>query len=53
MRDPEPSLPFLFAGIADIVGRRFGKGLKLPYNKSKSWAGSVAMFLTGTATALL
>ncbi|KAG0604306.1 hypothetical protein M758_10G160900 [Ceratodon purpureus] len=33
-------------GVADIVGRRFGSS-KLPYNPSKSWAGSVAMFLFG------
>lgn len=32
-------------GIADIVGRRFGRGNPLPYNSSKSWAGSLAMFL--------
>jgi len=31
-------------GIADIVGRRFGKGNPLPYNSNKSWAGSFAMF---------
>ncbi|PKA56443.1 putative phytol kinase 2, chloroplastic [Apostasia shenzhenica] len=33
-------------GIADIVGRRYGK-LKLPYNPSKSFAGSVAMAVAG------
>ncbi|KAG2482727.1 hypothetical protein HYH03_018358 [Edaphochlamys debaryana] len=33
-------------GLADIVGRRWG-GAKLPYNSSKSWAGSVAMLLGG------
>ncbi|KAJ8550790.1 hypothetical protein K7X08_000160 [Anisodus acutangulus] len=33
-------------GIADIVGRRFGKQ-KLPYNKNKSFAGSVAMATAG------
>lgn len=41
-------------GLADIVGRRFGS-VKLPYNKNKSWAGSVAM-LAGSlimASALL
>ena len=31
-------------GIADIVGRRFGKGNPLPHNGNKSWAGSFAMF---------
>ena len=30
-------------GLADIVGRKFGAA-KLPFNKSKSWAGSLAMF---------
>ncbi|CAI9759789.1 unnamed protein product [Fraxinus pennsylvanica] len=33
-------------GIADIVGRRFGS-VKIPYNRQKSWAGSVSMFLFG------
>ncbi|XP_016551790.2 farnesol kinase, chloroplastic isoform X1 [Capsicum annuum] len=33
-------------GIADIVGRRFGKQ-KLPYNKNKSFAGSIAMAIAG------
>lgn len=33
-------------GFADIVGRRFGS-LKLPYNKQKSWAGSISMFVFG------
>ncbi|XP_051220157.1 probable phytol kinase, chloroplastic [Lolium perenne] len=34
-------------GFADIIGRRFGS-LKLPFNKKKSWAGSVAMFISGS-----
>ncbi|KXZ49976.1 hypothetical protein GPECTOR_18g132 [Gonium pectorale] len=34
-------------GLADIVGRRWGGGAKLPYNNAKSWAGSAAMFLGG------
>ncbi|KEH28892.1 hypothetical protein MtrunA17_Chr4g0006481 [Medicago truncatula] len=33
-------------GMADIVGRRFG-GKKLPYNKNKSYAGSIAMASAG------
>lgn len=33
-------------GIADIVGRRFGS-IKIPYNKKKSWAGSISMFVFG------
>lgn len=33
-------------GIADIMGRRFGK-LKIPYNQQKSWAGSISMFVFG------
>ena len=28
-----------------MVGRRLGKNNKLPFNKSKSYAGSAAMFL--------
>lgn len=30
-------------GLADIIGRRLGSA-KLPWNKDKSWAGSLAMF---------
>ncbi|RDX68287.1 hypothetical protein CR513_52743, partial [Mucuna pruriens] len=33
-------------GMADIVGRQFG-GEKLPYNKNKSYAGSIAMASAG------
>ncbi|KEH34361.1 hypothetical protein MtrunA17_Chr3g0105721 [Medicago truncatula] len=33
-------------GMADIVGRRFGSE-KLPYNKNKSYAGSIAMASAG------
>lgn len=33
-------------GLAEIIGRRFGK-TRLPWNRSKSWAGSLAMFLGG------
>ncbi|XP_027931003.1 probable phytol kinase 3, chloroplastic isoform X2 [Vigna unguiculata] len=33
-------------GMADIVGRRFG-GEKIPYNKNKSFAGSIAMASAG------
>ncbi|MCE3216733.1 hypothetical protein HAX54_007867 [Datura stramonium] len=33
-------------GLADIVGRRFGKQ-KLPYNRNKSFAGSIAMATAG------
>ncbi|KAM0046767.1 putative phytol/farnesol kinase [Helianthus debilis subsp. tardiflorus] len=33
-------------GIADIIGRRFGKK-KIPYNKDKSFAGSIAMATAG------
>lgn len=33
-------------GIADIVGRRFGKN-KLPYNPNKSFEGSIAMAIAG------
>jgi farnesol kinase len=32
--------------MADIVGRRFG-AKKLPYNKRKSYAGSIAMASSG------
>ena len=37
--------PDAAAGLADVVGRRLGKNNKLPFNKSKSYAGSAAMFL--------
>lgn len=33
-------------GIADIVGRKFGY-VKIPYNRDKSWAGSISMFAFG------
>ncbi|KAK9061313.1 hypothetical protein SSX86_018493 [Deinandra increscens subsp. villosa] len=33
-------------GIADIMGRRFGIH-KVPYNKHKSWVGSISMFIVG------
>ena len=34
-------------GAADLIGRKFGKSpaAKLPWNKQKSWPGSIAMFL--------
>ncbi|KAK7305438.1 hypothetical protein VNO77_43344 [Canavalia gladiata] len=38
-------------GIADIVGRRFG-GKKIPYNKNKSYAGSIAMAFAGFLTSI-
>jgi phytol kinase len=38
-------------GLADIVGRRLGRA-RLPFNPSKSWAGSLAMFLGGFAFGL-
>ena len=41
------------AGLADIVGRRFGKGNPLPWNPEKSWAGSAAMFLGAPLSMLL
>lgn len=39
-------ITYLPSGIADIVGRRFGSQ-KLPYNKNKSFAGSIAMVVAG------
>jgi len=38
-------------GMADVVGRRFGKA-KLPWAANKSWMGSLAMFLGGWVLAL-
>ncbi|KAK6228334.1 hypothetical protein SCA6_000674 [Theobroma cacao] len=35
-----------FIGVADILGRRFGSS-KLPYNRNKSWVGSISMFVFG------
>eukprot|EP00271_Cylindrocystis_brebissonii_P015264 TRINITY_DN375_c0_g1_i1.p1 TRINITY_DN375_c0_g1~~TRINITY_DN375_c0_g1_i1.p1 ORF type:complete len:555 (-),score=52.25 TRINITY_DN375_c0_g1_i1:171-1835(-) len=40
-------------GFADIVGRRFGDSAKLPWNPQKSWAGSIAMLLSGFTFALI
>lgn len=37
--------------MADIVGRRFG-GVKIPYNKNKSYAGSIAMASAGFLTSI-
>jgi dolichol kinase len=39
-------------GLADIVGRRLGAGNALPWNTSKSFAGSAAMFLGGFGCSL-
>ncbi|KAL2240647.1 UNVERIFIED_CONTAM: Farnesol kinase, chloroplastic [Sesamum indicum] len=39
-------------GVADIAGRRFG-GSKLPYNKSKTFAGSFGMALAAFLASLL
>ena len=33
-------------GLADIFGRRMGK-TKLPWNRKKTWVGSISMFLGG------
>jgi len=38
-------------GLADLFGRRFGV-VKLPWNKGKSWAGSLGMFLGSWILAL-
>ena len=39
-------------GLADIVGRRFGKR-KLPWNPQKSWIGSLAMLAGGLVFAAI
>jgi len=39
-------------GLADLVGRRWGSK-KLPFNSSKSWAGSAAFLLAGFAFAVV
>ena len=44
-----PQAPDAAAGLADVVGRRLGKGNKLPFNSAKSFAGSAAMFLGSLA----
>lgn len=40
-------------GLADIIGRKWGKSNPLPWNQSKSWAGSAAMFGGGLVMALM
>ncbi len=35
---------FLPIGFADLVGRKYGVKNKLPHNRGKSWAGSLAFF---------
>ena len=39
-------------GMADIIGRRWGK-IKLPWSKTKSWAGSIGMFIGGWSLSAL
>jgi len=39
-------------GLADILGRRLGK-VKLPWNKRKSWIGSLGMLVGGWLFAML
>jgi phytol kinase len=39
-------------GLADILGRRFGKN-KLPWSKRKSWIGSIGMLLGGWSFAVV
>ncbi|EYU45411.1 hypothetical protein ABFS82_06G006200 [Erythranthe guttata] len=39
-------------GIADIAGRRYGSW-KLPYNKNKSFAGSIGMAISGFTSSIL
>ena len=39
-------------GMADLVGRNVGRA-KLPWNKQKTWAGSIAMFLSEISETLL
>jgi len=39
-------------GLADIVGRKLGGSNPLPWNKAKSWAGSIGMLLGGFAMSL-
>ena len=39
-------------GLADIVGRRLGQANPLPWNNSKSFAGSAAMFAGGLSCSL-
>ncbi|KAL0037735.1 hypothetical protein WJX77_010053 [Trebouxia sp. C0004] len=39
-------------GLADIVGRRYGSA-RLPFNHSKSWLGSLAMFTGGAVMSMV
>jgi phytol kinase len=39
-------------GLADILGRRYGTA-KLPWNRGKSWVGSLGMFFGGWLLALI
>jgi phytol kinase len=39
-------------GLADVVGRRWGQQLPLPWNKQKSWPGSAAVLLGGHIASL-
>ncbi|KAF8396960.1 hypothetical protein HHK36_018597 [Tetracentron sinense] len=42
---------YMVSGLADIVGRRFGSQ-KIPYNRNKSFAGSIAMVVAGFAVSV-
>lgn len=40
-------------GLADLVGRAIGKDAPLPWNPSKSWPGTIAMFVGGFGMAVI
>eukprot|EP00899_Mesostigma_viride_P018658 jgi/Mesvir1/26794/Mv20561-RA.1 len=40
-------------GMADVVGRRWGASNKLWFTTSKSWVGSITMFLCGAACSIM
>lgn len=39
-------------GLADLLGRRFGQSMKLPYNRDKSVVGTASMFFFGTLSCI-
>ena len=39
-------------GLADILGRRYGR-TRIPWNRQKSWMGSLGMFLGGLSLSVL
>lgn len=40
-------------GFADIIGKKYGNKIKIPWAKEKSWMGSLAMFVGGSVFSIV